>query len=170
MRRNVGESGRAARRLERPDDAAVGDRGESGVHVEVGGVLQADGSDRDHEVAELDLGLQRAGRSDAHERGAIGDLHDLRQHDLDVVGAHPGGHAADPHPSVGPGRRRDLAIAPLELDALPARRDLPDATRITDEQDVLREVAALEVDVVLPLAGARCVGLGHAAQAVAPPA
>ena len=143
----------------------MGDGGESGVDVEVGRVLQPDGPGRHDQVAESDLRLQRAGRADADERGRIGDLHDLGQHDLDVVGAHPGGHAAESHAAVRPRRRRDLAVAALELDRVPARRDLRHPTGIADQQDVLGQLASLEADVVLARSGPRCVGLGQVGQA-----
>ena len=47
--------------LERPHDVAMGDCREAGVDVEVGRVLQANGTCRDDEVAQADLGLKRAG-------------------------------------------------------------------------------------------------------------
>ena len=136
--------------LESPDHLTMGNRGVPGMHVEVGGVLQPDGSRRDHEVPEGDLRLQCARGSDADEGRVVGDLHDLGQHDLDVVRSHPGGHHREWHAAKCPGRRGDLAIAALEAHLVETRSHLRNPIGIPDQEHVLGELAALEGDVVLP--------------------
>ena len=61
------------------------------------------------------------------------------------------------HAAVGAGGGRDLAVAALQLHAVPACRDLRHAAGVTDEQDVLGELATLQRDVVLAVASARRV-------------
>src|SRR5437762_1309149 len=92
------------------------------------------------------------------------DLDHLGQHDLDVVGPHPSGHHRERHAAERPGRGGDLAVAPLQGHRVEPRSDLRHAAWIADQQHVLRELAPLESDVVLPRAGAwgiRARELGH---------
>ena len=140
----------AAGCLECPDHLTVGNRGVSGMHVEVGGVLQSDGSRGDHEVPEGDLRLQGTRGSDADEGRMVRDLHDLGQHDLDVVRSHPGRHHREWHAAKCPCRRGDLAIAALQAHLVETCSHLGNPTGIPDQEHVLGELAALEGDVVLP--------------------
>src|SRR5205823_11862066 len=57
----VGKPEPTARGFEGPDHLTMGDRGVPGVNVEVGRVLEPDGPDGDHEVAQGNLRLERSG-------------------------------------------------------------------------------------------------------------
>ena len=85
--------------------------------------------------------------------GPVRDREDLRDHDLDVVGADPGRDHRDALAAVRAGGRGELAVSMLQLDRVEARRDPGGPVRVTGEEDVLGQLAWAESDVVLPFAG-----------------
>jgi len=120
------------------------------VDEEARGRFETHRPDRDGQVTQAHLGLERPARPDPDEGRPLGDRQDLSHHDLDVVRADPGRHDRDtltPKPS---GDRRELPVSTLELDGFEARGDPVSAVGVTREEDVLGQFAWPESDVVLP--------------------
>ena len=135
------------------DRLIVGDRGVPIVDEEARGRLEADGSGRDGEVAELHLRLECPAGPDPDEGRAGRDGQDLRHHDLDVVSSDASGHDRDAFTAIPARDRGELSMPMLQLDRIESRRDSGGSVGVTGEEDVLGQVARAESDVVLPFSG-----------------
>ena len=86
----------------------------------------------------------------------LADLEDLREHDLDVVGADASRQGGDAEALVLAGRARELAVAMRPLDGVEVGGDPLDAVLVPGEEDVIGQLTRAEPDVVLPFAGGDC--------------
>src|SRR5258706_4154887 len=113
--------------------------------------LETDRAGGDREVAQAHLGLERAARANADERGSSRDREDLSDRDLDVVGPDARGDDRDREAAVRSRGGCELAVLVFAVDVVEPLRDLGRSFGIAGEEDVLGQLSGAESDVILPL-------------------
>src|SRR5260370_2789556 len=108
-------------------------------------------SERDHEVAHLDLRLRRAARPDTQER-VHAELAELLDPDRDGGTAHAGRHRRHLDTVKGAGEGAVLAAERDLLRIIEVFRDHRRAARVARDQHVFAHLALGEPDVVLLVA------------------